>query len=149
MGAPHTILVIANETAEGDALHDLIRRRAAIAATEVVIVAPALNSRLRHWASDEDGARHRAGERLERSLVRLEASGVGARGWIGDADPMLAIEDALGVLEADELIVATHPEPRSNWLAHRLVERARETLALPVTDVVVDPDAQREYLVAA
>ena len=62
---------------------------------------------------------------------------------------MLAIEDGLGVFAADELVIATHPEPRSNWLAHRLVERARDRFGLPVTHVVVDLATRAEYLAAA
>ena len=112
-------------------------------------MAPALNSRIRHWVSDEDDARHAAQERLERSLDRLERAGIRAEGWVGDADPMLAIEDALGAYDADELVIATHPEPRSNWLARNLVARARDAFGLPVTHVVVDLAAQREYLIAA
>ena len=43
---------------------------------EVLVVAPALNSWLRHWLSDEDTARRRAEERVTAHLERLERSGV-------------------------------------------------------------------------
>jgi GABA permease len=149
-GTPtHRLLVIANETVEGATLHDVIRRRTAGRRAEVIVVAPALNSRLRHWVSDSDHARDAAQERLDRSLERLERAAIHASGWVGDADPMRAIADTLRVWEADELVIATHPEARSNWLARRLPERARDEFALPVTHVVVDLAAQREYLVAA
>jgi GABA permease len=147
--ATHTILVISNETVEGETLHDLILRKTSLGSAQVIVVAPALNSRLRHWVSDSDRARRLAEERLERSLDRLELGGIVAHGWVGDADPMRAIEDALGLFEADELVIATHPEPRSNWLAHNLVERVRQAFDLPVTHVVVDLAAHREYMAAA
>ena len=134
------ILVIANETVEGDNLHELIRSSAADTRTvEVLVVAPALNSRLRHWMSDEDAARRAAEERLVGCLQRLELAGVRPYGWVGDADPLLAMEDALRAFPADAAIIATHPEERSNWLAHHLVERARERFALPIAHVVVEP----------
>jgi hypothetical protein len=131
------ILVVANETVEGDALHDLIASHAAGRDTDVVVVAPALNSRLRHWLSDEDGARREADARLVRSLLRLAEAGITSYGWIGDADPLVAMEDALAIFPADELIISTHPESRSNWLARDLVGRAREHFGLPTAHVVV------------
>ena len=134
------ILAIANETVEGDELHRLIAAHASGRPADVIVVAPALNSRMRHWFSDEDGARREADARLERSLERLAAAGIASYGWVGDADPLVAIEDALAVFEADQLIIATHPERRSNWLARDVIERARERFGLPVAHVVVDGD---------
>jgi hypothetical protein len=49
----------------------------------------------------------------------------------------------------DEIIVATHPEERSNWLAHDLVGRARERFELPVVHVVVDLLHHRDHVAAA
>jgi GABA permease len=138
MREPHRLLVVANETVEGAPLHDAIHARAEAGPVEVLVVAPALNSRLRHWMSDEDGARHAAEQRLVACLERLQSAGVRTYGWVGDADPLLAMDDALAVFRADEAIVATHPEERSNWLAHHLVDRARERFALPIAHVVVD-----------
>ena len=91
---PATILVLANETADADALLDVIERSAGDEAN-VLVVAPALNSRLRHWASDEDDAREQAKQRLQRSVELLHAAGVDATGMIGDADPLQALRDAL------------------------------------------------------
>src|SRR4051812_18372171 len=130
------ILAIANETVEGDALHDLILAHAGDLPTDVLVVAPALNSRLRHWMSDEDGARNAAEERLARSVERLDADGIPAYGWVGDADPLEAIADALAVFPADQLIISTHSEERSNWLARDVVARAQERFGLPITHVV-------------
>jgi hypothetical protein len=138
------ILVIANETVEGRALYDAIERRSEGAREEVLVVCPALNSPLRHWASDEDAARAAAGERLERSLSRLRELGVQARGEVGDGDPLQAIEDALRTFGADEIIISTHPPGRSNWLERGVVERAREHFAVRITHVVTDLEAERE-----
>jgi hypothetical protein len=137
-------LVIANETIEGQALLEAIPY-----ATEVRVVAPALNSRLRHWLSDEDGARDAAEERLARCLERLSSAGIEASGRVGDADPLLAISDELRVFAADELVISTHPAGRSRWLARNVVDRACEQFDLPVFHVVVDVEAGREVVVAA
>jgi hypothetical protein len=138
------ILVIANETVGGRTLRDMIRQRSEGVRAEILVVTPALNSPLRHWASDEDDARAAAQERLDASLERLAAVGLRARGEVGDGDPLQAIEDALRTFGADEIILSTHPEGRSHWLERGVVQKARERFAVPITHVVVDLEAERE-----
>jgi hypothetical protein len=132
------ILVIANETVGGRTLLDEIRRHSEGVHEEILVVVPALNSPLRHWASDEDGAREAAQQRLDASIARLAEEGIVARGEVGDGDPVQAIEDALRTFGADEVIISTHPEGRSHWLERGVVTGARERFALPITHVVVD-----------
>jgi hypothetical protein len=140
------ILVIANETVGGGTLRDCIRSRTEGYRSNVLVVSPALNSPLKHWVSDEDGARKQARDRLDASLEHLRASGVEAQGEIGDGDPLQAIEDALRTFGADEIIISTHPEGRSNWLERGVVRGARERFAVPITHVVVDLEAESEEL---
>ena len=73
---------------------------------EVLVVAPALNSRLRRWLSDEDEARRRAEQRARAIVDLLARGGVHAEGRAGDADPLLAIADALATFAADEIVIA-------------------------------------------
>ena len=70
------ILVIANETVTGTELRgdDRADGRAGHRA-HVLVVTPALNTKLRHWVSDEDKARAEAQRRLADSLARLAESG--------------------------------------------------------------------------
>ena len=110
------ILVIANETVAGAELREAIESAASGYNAHVLVVTPALNTKLRHWVSDEDGARASAGARLADRLARLAADGIDARGEVGDADPVQSIADALRTFGADEVIISTHPEGRSNWL---------------------------------
>jgi uncharacterized membrane protein len=132
------VLVVANETVAGRALRGEVLHRTSGIDADVLVVCPALNSRIRHWTSDEDRAREQAHERLERSLTALSEAGVEARGAVGDDDPMQAIEDALRTFGADEIIISTHPPGRSNWLEKEVITRARERFDLPITHVVVD-----------
>lgn len=81
------VLVIANETLEGRDLVEAVRERVGVRG-EVMIVAPALNTRVRLWASDEDDARAAAASRLEASLARLVAAGLTVTGAVGDSDPV-------------------------------------------------------------
>jgi len=94
---------------------------------EVLVVAPALNSRLRHWLSDDDDARRRAEELVAAFVQRLERSGVHVEGRVGDADPLLAIADVLPTFPADEIVIAAEAER-----ADELLLRAHCRFALPV-----------------
>ena len=134
----HKVLVIANETVGGDELLALLGTRSIDVDEQVLLVCPALNSRVRTWTSDEDPARAGAQERLDASLSRLAEAGVSARGEIGDGDPLQALEDALREFPADEIVVSTHPPGRSHWLEQGVVEQARQRYDVPITHVVVD-----------
>ncbi|MDX6490805.1 MAG: hypothetical protein QOD43_1050 [Gaiellaceae bacterium] len=136
------ILVIANETVGGGPLRKQIEERSAGYDTTLLVVSPALNSPIRHWASDEDPAREEARQRLEASLQRLRENGIEASGEVGDADPLQAIEDAVRTFGPDEIIISTHPEGRSHWLERGVVSGARERFAVPITHVVVDLEAE-------
>jgi hypothetical protein len=137
-GPSRRILVVANETVGGAELRELLGRKAEGVSEDVLVVCPALNSKLHTWTSDEDGARAAAQERLDASLARLREAGVAARGEIGDGDPLQALEDTLRMFPADEIVVSTHPPGRSHWLEQGVVEQARLRFDVPVTHVVVD-----------
>ena len=136
------ILVIANETVGGDELLAILRRKAEGVQEHVLVVCPALNSAVRTWTSDEDGARMAAQQRLDASLAQLERDGIQAEGEVGDGDPVQAIEDALRTFGADEIVISTHPKGRSKWLESDVVGAAKERFDVPITHVVVDLDAQ-------
>ena len=138
------LLVIANETVGGTELLEELKRHARGRTTIVLVVTPALNSPIRHWTSDEDGAREAAAARLEASLEAMRAAGLDAHGEVGDSDPVQAIEDAVRTFAPDEIVISTHPEGRSNWLERGVVESAMERFAGPVTHVVVDLEAEPE-----
>jgi len=74
------ILVIANRTCPCPALQREIRKRAEQADSEVLIVAPALNTRMKHWISDVDDARTQAEGRLASAVEGLRQGGVPAEG---------------------------------------------------------------------
>ena len=136
------ILVIANETVGGEELLTILRRKSEGVHEHVLVVCPALNSAVRTWTSDEDGARAAAQQRLDASLAQLERDGIQAEGEVGDGDPLQAIEDALRTFGADEIVISTHPKGRSKWLERDVVGGAKDRFDVPITHVVVDLDAQ-------
>jgi hypothetical protein len=136
------ILVIANETVGGEELTTILRQKSEGVRERIHVVCPALNTQVRHWASDEDGARAAAQARLDASLAQLRGHGIQADGEVGDGDPLQAMEDALRTFGADEIVISTHPEGRSNWLERNVVGLARERFDVPITHVVVDLEAE-------
>jgi GABA permease len=137
------ILVIANETVGGTELREILRRMSEGVDERILVVCPALNSQVRTWTSDEDGARAAAQERLDASLARLRQDGVQATGEVGDGDPLQALEDAVRTFTPDEIVISTHPEGRSHWLERNVVGDARARFDVPITHVVVDLEAKR------
>jgi hypothetical protein len=135
------ILVIANETVGGRELLAILKEKAEAVEERLLVVCPALNSQVRTWTSDEDGARAAAQQRLDASLARLRREGIQADGEVGDADPLQAMEDALRRFGADEIVISTHPEGRSHWLERNVVGNARDRFDVPITHVVVDLEA--------
>lgn len=146
--SPHKrLLVISNATCTGTELFDEIHRHSTERDTEVLVVAPALISRLHWWMSDGDAGSAEAQERLTISLERLRAAGIPARGAFGDADPLQAIDDAMRVFHPDEIVIATHPRGRSNWLERDVVAHARERFHVPITHVEVDSATDSAHVV--
>lgn len=86
---------------------------------ELLIVVPALASRKESLTGAVDDRRHDA----EATAAALEARLPGARVEVGADDPALAVEDALRVFGADEVLVVGDDG---------MLEAIRERVALPV-----------------
>ena len=108
---------------------------------EVLVVAPALSGRLDYWSGDDRRARRDAERRLAESLSALSDRGVVADGLVGDADPLLAIEDSLRLIDADVIVIAADSTRRPNWLEREIVPRATGRFARPVLHVEASPAA--------
>jgi hypothetical protein len=129
---PRRILALAFEPVSGDALKQAVGRERAEAA-EVLVVAPALNTRTRYLFSDADAAISRAEQVEEETVERMSEEGIDAAGDTGESDPLLALQDALQTFEADQIVLFTHPDEEE------LVAEARGRFGQPVEHVVVEP----------
>lgn len=132
------ILALVSEPVSGHALREAIGDERAEGA-EVLVVAPALNSRWRHWLSDPDRAIARAEAVQEETVDRMGEDGVDAVGDTGESDPLLAIQDALRTFPADEIVLFIHPSGERSWLEQGVLEEARERFDVPVDHVSVRP----------
>jgi hypothetical protein len=131
------LLVVANETVGGNKLIEAIKRRASQGPIRCTVICPQNKPRDGFFIYDES-VRSAAQIRLEYTLERLRGMGIEAAGEVMDPDPFLAVQDAIRLYHPDEIIISTHPYPRSGWLRRDLVERIASRSGLPVEHVVVD-----------
>jgi hypothetical protein len=136
------ILVVANETVVSKALADLLQEEAQAGPVRVTALAP-VNQPRQGYVVYYDTRRAAARRRLDRTLDLLRAAGVPANGVVVETDPVSALRDAIDQLGPDEVIVSTHPQPKSGWLRRNAVEQMRRVAdPLPFRHVVVDLTAE-------
>jgi GABA permease len=137
------VLVLANETVNGDELLDELRAidRAGHAEYSVCVPAnPIDTGQAMHegaafvWQATTEAAQ----ERLDRTLEILRSENLHVDGALGNYKPLRALADAVAAFKPDRLVICTHPEDRSAWLRYDVVDRARETYDIPITHVVVE-----------
>jgi hypothetical protein len=134
---PTKILALASEPLSADVLRSALGEEVAHDA-EVLVVAPALQSRRRFLLADPDPGIERAQEVQQESVERLEEEGVDAVGATGDSDPLMAIQDALATFDADEIVLFTHGQGGRNWQEEGIVEQAEQRFAAPVRHLEVE-----------
>lgn len=134
------VLVVANRTLTTDELRAELLRQAA-EGTELHLVAPILASRAHYIASDIDRELADARDRLRDALAWADENGVALTGRVGDPNAALgAIEDELRRSCAHEVLIATLPPAKSNWIEAGILSRLRAELDIPVMHIVADPD---------
>jgi hypothetical protein len=131
------ILALVSEPVSGEVLKravgDLTAERA-----EVLVVAPALNTRTRFMFDDPDPAIERSEAVQEETVERMLEEGVDAAGDTGDSDPVRAVEDALATFAADVVVLFTHPDGERNWLEEGVVEDVKQRFDGPVEHMLVE-----------
>ncbi len=81
-----------------------------------------------------------ARQRLEMQLSRIEKLGAKASGEIGASDPVVAIEQTLGRVPADNIIISTLPPRESRWLQSNVLSSVEEAVDIDCL-LVHDDDA--------
>jgi hypothetical protein len=108
------LLVLTPEPLDAEALRTVAGDDADDA--EVLVISPATTeSGLRFWMNDIDEAIERAQETAEETADRLDAEGIDAVGDSGEAEPVLALQDALATFPADQIVVFTHPDDQEHY----------------------------------
>lgn len=100
---------------------------------EVMVVTPATGSSgLRFWMNDVDGDIAHAREAADETVERLEEEGVDAAGDTGEAEPALALQDALATFPADRIVVFTHPGGDRDYREDEGMQDAEARFGVPV-----------------
>jgi hypothetical protein len=138
--APARVLLVANRTAATAGLCDAVRARAQRGPATFHLVVPAHPHGLHKVVDPQEGDEGESARALAAALPLLSAAaGSPVTGHVGDAEPLMAIEDAVHRDGYDEIVVSTLPRRLSRWLHLDLVSKARG-LGLPVTHVEARED---------
>jgi hypothetical protein len=123
-------LVVANRTAGGEELMELLRRDAEEENRIFIVVVP---------LEGKDGESTQvARERLQSFITRLRENGIVASGMVGDPDPYDATMNALDYFTIDHVVISTLPGEKSGWLRANLVDRVRNATQARVDHVEVE-----------
>jgi hypothetical protein len=117
------VLVVACRTAASEALRAALLEHARRRPTEYTLLLPAPPAA-------------NAGALLRRAVDRLRAVGLDVAGLLGEPDPCDAVAEVWDPGEYDEIVVATLPPLRSQWLAAEVPERIARLTGAPVATVV-------------
>jgi hypothetical protein len=134
-----TYLIVANQTLGGAELLDKVAELHAAGSCEFHLVVPATVPK-EHLTWTEGEARTIAARRLDEGLTRLRSVGASVDGEVGDASPVLAVDDALRHRTVDGVIVCTLPIGMSRWLKLSLPDRIERKHKVPVTHLVIQPE---------
>lgn len=127
--AKHHVLIVAAGGVEEPADVAEIKRVAGLRGDEdedeVRVLVPARIGFLDRWASDVEGARHRAQQRLVMTVAALAKAGVAAEARVGDEDIVQAVEDQLQSYPATEVVLVSEGEDGADQAASELRSRLR------------------------
>jgi hypothetical protein len=135
MPEPTSVLVVAHQTAATPGLLAAVRERSERGPAKFHLVVPRHPHGMHRVVDPQDAEDDESVSVLKAALPKLsEAAGRAVTGALGDAEPLMAIHDAVHLGSFDEIIISTLPRRMSKWLKLDLVSKARG-LGLPVTHV--------------
>ena len=120
------LLVVANRTVGSAELLDALVRRAEQGPIHVTMLAPT-----------SFAERPQAQQRLQGAAAGLEAAGIEAAGVLGDADPIVAVQEEWNPGRYDEVVVSTLAAGSSQWLQIDLPHRVAKLTDCQVRHVSV------------
>jgi hypothetical protein len=126
------LLVVANRTVDSPELLAAIKQRNEQGPVHATMLVPAA------WSE-----RAQAERRLQSAVASLSAGGIQAEGMLGDADPIVAVQEAWNPGRYDEVVVSTLTEGASRWLQIDLPHRVARLTDCQVKHVAV-PERRSE-----
>ena len=108
------VLLVTLDPGSEEEIKAAIESRHNVDEVNVRVVAPASSMGALQWLmGDEDDARAEAEEVAVHAADAVEAD-VPTETEVGDRDPLVAVEDALADFPADEIVVAGHPDEKTD-----------------------------------
>ena len=140
-GRRHVLLVVTRPVDDPDAVRRLLAAAGLQGGEEgeVRVLAPARIGFLDRWASDVEGARHRAQENLVTTVAALAKAGVVAEARVGDEDVVQAVEDQLQSFEADEVVLVGGEEEEEGGADERAARELEERLRAEFRHLTLSP----------
>jgi hypothetical protein len=137
--ATRNVLLVALDPVPEDEIRQAIDERNDGAQVNVHVVAPTANASKFQWLTGaDDEARAEAAELAEHTAEAVDAE---VETEVGEHDPVLAVEDALALFPADEILVAGTPDERT--------EAGLRRLGVPITKLgggdAGDTDVAEDY----
>lgn len=124
------LVVLGTSVEEAGTIREIaaLARGGTAAAAEVLVLSPARIGFLDRWASDVEGARREAQQRLVIAVASLAKAGIVAEARVGDEDLVQAVEDRLQSFAATEVVLVTgsaEEDPAGEAAAMELERRLR------------------------
>jgi hypothetical protein len=130
-----SVLVVAHQTAATPGLLEAVHERAERGPATFHLVVPRMPHGMHKVVDPQDEGHDDARHVLDDALPKLsQAAGADVSGSLGDAEPLMAIQDAINLGHYDEIIISTLPMRVSRWLKLDLVSKTK-ALGLPVTHI--------------
>jgi hypothetical protein len=125
------LLVVANQTVDSPDLLKALDERAQQSPIHVTLLAPVL------W-SEREAAR----ARLDEACAGLRERGIESDGILGDADPMVAVQEVWDPGRFDEIVVSTLATGASRWMQIDLPHRIAKLTDCTVRHIESHPAAE-------
>jgi hypothetical protein len=125
------LLVVANQTVDSPDLRRALEERSRQGPIHVTLLVPVL------W-SEREAAR----DRLEEACRGLRDAGIEADAVLGDADPMVAVQEVWDPGRFDEIVVSTFETGASRWMQIDLPHRIAKLTDCTVRHIESRPEPE-------
>jgi hypothetical protein len=132
---PRQLVVVATARVPTDAVEAIVRTHCGEGVeVQVHLIASTWRTSWLNWSTTVEGPA--SAEAAQRAGQAADAISSGSDSHGGDIDPLQAVEDALRLYVADELVVVTASDEETSWTDSDLDEWAREKFGLPIKHLV-------------
>ena len=139
---PRQLVVVATARVPTEEVEAVVRAHAGEdIEVQVHLIASTWKTSWLNWSTNVEGPA--SAEAAQRADQAADAISSGADSHAGDVDALQAVEDALRLYVADELVIVTASDEETSWIESDLEEWAREKFGLPIKHLVARSHKER------